>query len=227
MPVMLQKSGAKSKEKAALLNQRVNAVCRLFSSLYPDAASELNFSNEYELAVAVMLSAQCTDRKVNEVTPELFSRFPDFKALARAKAPQIEKIIRPVNYYRTKARHIRETARILSSTRKGALPRTLDELIELPGIGRKTASVILTELRAAHTMPVDTHVYRLARRLGFSKGRNVRDVEEDLKALFLPHTWRSLHHWLILHGRRVCRAQRPLCAGCALRGECPSAAVDS
>ena len=220
---MLQKTRGQRTKKSGLLNQAVNAAVTELSRLYPDAASELDFGNEYELTLAVMLSAQCTDKKVNEVTPELFAKFPGFAALARAGLPQIERIIRPVNYYKTKARHIRETARILSRTRNCRLPRTLDALTELPGIGRKTAGVILSELGAAHTMPVDTHVFRVSRRLGFSRGRNPREVEEDLKSLFEPALWRSLHHWLILHGRRVCRAQRPLCRECTLNRFCPSA----
>jgi endonuclease III len=217
------KQALKPGELVAPGRRRCHQIATGLSTLYPDAASELNFVDEYQLTVAVMLSAQCTDKKVNEVTPALFGRFPCFKELARARISQIERIIRPVNYYKTKARHLIKMAKMLSSSSDGKLPRTHDELVELPGIGRKTANVILTELKAAHTMPVDTHVFRVSKRLGLTQGSTPRRVEEDLMSLFDPILWQSLHHWLILHGRRVCKAQRPLCGECPLRSLCPSA----
>lgn len=193
----------------------------LFTALYPDPQSELNFVNDYQLLVAVMLSAQCTDKKVNQVTPQLFGRFPNFGALAAASLHDIEKIIRPINYYRTKAKNLRAMGQaIMSST--GKLPVDRAGLEALPGVGRKTASVVLSEKKIEPALPVDTHVFRVSQRLGLAKSDNREVVEEQLKSKFPPDLWRNLHHWLILHGRRICKAQRPLCAECRLRTLCPS-----
>ncbi len=144
------------------------------SSAYPEPESELHFQNEYQLLVAVMLSAQCTDKKVNEVTPELFAKCPDFLALSIARVSALEKIIRQVNYYRTKAKHLQLMAKKVIDEFQGEVPRSMDSLTSLPGVGRKTANVVLGELQALHTLPVDTHVFRLAKRLGLSEGKNVR-----------------------------------------------------
>jgi endonuclease-3 len=189
---------------------------------YPEAASELNFSNDYELVVAVLLSAQTTDKKVNEVTPALFALAPDFETLAARSQGKIEMIIRPLNYYKTKAKHLIQMAKIVTAKHRGSLPRTIEEMIELPGVGRKTASVVLGERGILPTLPVDTHVFRVARRLGLSRGKNVLEVEHDLRALYDPKDWRKLHHLLIFHGRRVCKAQRPLCQECVLAKSCPA-----
>lgn len=199
-----------------------NFILSTLRRLYPEPRSELNFRNSYELLVAVMLSAQCTDKKVNEVTPALFRACPDFADLARAKLPEIERIIRPINYYRTKARNLLSMAESVASA-GGDLPRTREGLMALPGVGQKTASVILSELGLEPALPVDTHVFRVARRLGLSAGNNPREVEEDLKRAFPAKTWRELHHWLIFHGRRVCKARKPSCASCPLAKRCPSA----
>ena len=190
--------------------------------LYPEPRSELHFEGEFQLVVAVVLSAQCTDKKVNEVTPALFERYPNFQALANAKVSTVEQLIRPVNYYKTKSRNLIALAERVTA-QGGNLPRTLDTLVELPGVGRKTASVVLGELGIAFTLPVDTHVFRVSQRLGFAQGKTVRDIEDQLRHRFPQEQWRKLHHWLILHGRRVCKAQHPLCESCTLRCRCPSA----
>lgn len=199
-----------------------SGLLKALSELYPNPGSELHFKNQYQLIVAVILSAQCTDKKVNEVTPALFAKYPDFAALAGATTAAVEKIIRPVNYYRTKSKNIISMSRIIQADYRGKLPKTMAELIELPGVGRKTASVVLNETGAEHTLPVDTHVFRVSRRLGLAEGKNVREVEEDLRRAFPSHLWRNLHHWLILHGRRVCKAQRPLCSVCEIAKFCPA-----
>lgn len=188
--------------------------------LYPSPKSELQFKNPYQLLIAVMLSAQCTDKKVNETTPALFTKYPSFAKLASARVPTLEKLLRPVNYYKTKAKNIAATAKIVSKEYNGRLPRSHKELTSFPGVGNKTANVVLGELGVAATFPVDTHVFRVSRRLGLTDGKNVLQVEEDLKAQFDPKHWRNFHHWLILHGRRVCKAQRPLCGECALSTLC-------
>lgn len=198
------------------------SIIRVLSKTYPEPKSELNFSNEYELLVAVVLSAQCTDKKVNEVTPLLFSKYPTPESLSLAKISSLESIIRPINYYKTKSRNLLGLGIMLYSDFKGKVPRTADEIRRLPGVGQKTANVVLGELGAAKTFPVDTHVFRVSKRLGFATANTREKVEEELKERFDRRLWRKLHHWLILHGRRVCKAQKPLCSECMLAKFCPS-----
>lgn len=193
-----------------------------FAKLYPNPRSELNFTGEYQLICSVVLSAQCTDKKVNEVTPALFKLYPDFLSLAKAKLSELESIIRPINYYRTKAKNLIALGASVSKDFNSKLPSTIDELITLPGVGRKTASVVLSELGVAETFPVDTHVFRVSQRLGLAKGKNPEQIEAQLKAKFQAKDWRNLHHWLIFHGRRVCKAQNPLCKSCQLAKSCPA-----
>lgn len=189
--------------------------------LYPDPKSELDFINNFQLLIAVVLSAQCTDKKVNQVTPLLFREFPGFPALATASQEKLEEILRPINYFKTKARNVRSLAEMVVNEFGGEVPRNSDDLQKLPGVGQKTSNVVLGEMRVHPTLAVDTHVFRVARRLGLTKGTKPNVVEEDLKKLFPPDLWRNLHHWLILHGRRVCKAQRPLCSTCLLVEYCP------
>jgi len=197
------------------------------AELYPNPHSELDFSNEYQLLIAVVLSAQCTDRKVNHVTPSLFQRYRDFKSLSQAKLVDVEAIIRPINYFKTKSKNIIETAKRVVQQHASTLPKTREELISLPGVGRKTANVVLGELGVEPSFPVDTHVFRVAHRLGLSEGRTPDAVEADLKRLFAPAEWRNLHHRFIFHGRRVCKARNPACALCVLHGLCPSSTISS
>ncbi len=207
----------------APINQKTDlTILRILSKLYPDPASELNFKNNYQLIVSVVLSAQCTDKKVNEVTPELFKEFPDFKTLSKASVLKLEKILRPVNYYKTKSRNLIGLAQRVVSEFAGEIPKTFDEITTLSGVGRKTASVVLGEMGVEYTLPVDTHVFRVSKRLGLSAGKNVVQVEQDLKTRFEAKSWRSLHHWLIFHGRRVCKARNPGCGECGLRKVCVS-----
>lgn len=194
----------------------------LFAKLYPGARSELNFSNDYQLIVAVILSAQCTDKKVNEVTPKLFERCGSFEALCRVKLETLEAIIRPVNYYKTKAKNLKAMACMVVSDFSGQLPATHEELRLLPGVGQKTANVIQCEQGEIPALPVDTHVFRVAQRLGLAHGKTPEAIEEGLKGEFASKHWRNLHHYLIWHGRRVCKAQRPLCAECGVATLCPS-----
>jgi endonuclease-3 len=203
-----------------MLTASQKKLLSLLEGLYPEIRSELNYSNEFELCVSVILSAQCTDKKVNEITPALFGKFPDFTSLNKASLAQIETIIRPINYYKSKSKNLKELARIVESNLAGVLPKTMEKLVELPGIGRKTASVVLGELGIIETLPVDTHVLRLSNRLGLSSGDNPKQVEEDLRKTFPAKTWRGLHHRLIFHGRRVCKARNPDCAACTLKKLC-------
>ena len=196
-------------------------IVDILGELYPEPKSELNFSNEFQLLISVILSAQCTDKKVNEVTPTLFRDFPNFEKLGDAPLKRVEEILRPVNYYRTKAQNIIKTGQEITKTFKGKLPKDHDILITLPGVGRKTANVVLGELGITSTLPVDTHVFRVSQRLGLAKGTKPREIEDQLMEQFEPTLWRPLHHWLILHGRRVCKAPNPNCAECALNKLCP------
>lgn len=188
----------------------------------PAPRSELNFKNDYELIVAVVLSAQCTDKKVNQVTEKLFAQYPDFVALASADLAQLESLIRQVNYFKTKAKNIKALATKITSEHSGMLPATRSELEALPGVGRKTASVILSEKGIEPALAVDTHVFRVSQRLGLAKSLNREVVEEQLRNSFPQAQWRNLHHWLILHGRSTCKAKTPLCQHCALAHLCPS-----
>lgn len=204
----------RAKEKTFLLSS--------LAELYPNPHSELNFSNEYQLLIAVVLSAQCTDRKVNQVTPTLFQRYRDFRALSRAKLEDVEQIIRPINYFKTKSKNILETARQIVAQHGSSVPKTREELTALPGVGRKTANVVLGELGIEPSFPVDTHVFRVTHRLGLTKGRTPDAVEADLRHQFPPSEWRNLHHRFIFHGRRVCKARSPACKECPLTKICPS-----
>ncbi len=191
---------------------------------YPGASTALAHANPGQLLVAVMLSAQCTDVLVNRVTPALFARFPSVEALAEAPPQELEAILRPVNYYRTKARHVRAATAQLIGEYGGQVPRTLAELVRLPGVGRKTANVVLgSAFGLAEGVVVDTHVGRLARRLGWSAAPDATRVERDLMGLLPRAQWIVSSHRLILHGRKVCRARRPRCFECVIASLCPSA----
>ena len=200
-------------------------LLKIFEELYPDPQSELNFKNDYQLLISVILSAQCTDKKVNQVTPELFSSFKNFKQLGEAKLSKVEQIIRQVNYYKTKSKNIIKTAEIITEKYRGKLPLTREELEALPGVGRKTTSVVLSEKDIEPAFPVDTHVFRVSRRLKLATRTDRDKVEEQVRTKFDPKHWRPLHHWLIFHGRRVCKAQTPLCGNCSLSDLCPSAEI--
>jgi endonuclease-3 len=197
-------------------------ILDVLGKLYPEPKSELEFSNPFQLIVSVILSAQCTDKKVNEVTKELFTKFSDFSSLKKAKLSDIARIIRPVNYFKTKAANIIKMATQVVEEFKGEIPLEFEKITSLAGVGRKTANVVLGELGADFTLPVDTHVFRVSRRLGLSKGKTPEAVEMDLRKHFAPSTWRALHHRLIFHGRRVCAARNPKCEDCALAKLCPS-----
>ena len=168
------------------------------------------------------MSAQCTDERVNRVTPALFARFPDAAALAGANSAELEELIRSTGFFRNKAKNIQAATRRIVEVYGGEVPRTVEELVTLPGVGRKTANVVVSNAYGVPAIAVDTHVGRLARRLGFSKHDDPDKVEADLQKLFDPRDWVFLHHGLILHGRRVCAARKPDCAGCGLAALCPS-----
>ncbi len=191
---------------------------------YPDAHCELDHRSPFQLLVATILSAQSTDVGVNKVTPALFARWPDARALAAAPLPAVERAIGALGMYRQKSKRIVEMARLLVERHGGEVPRSLDELVQLPGVGRKTANVVLGVCWGApEGVVVDTHVMRLAQRLGWSDHDEPIGIEQDLMRLFPREQWDPLGHVLIFHGRRTCAARTPACARCSVSALCPSA----
>ena len=202
------------------LKQRYEAILGYFVHNVPVAESELHFSSDYELLVSVILSAQCTDKRVNLVTPALFAEYPTIKALSMATAEDIYPFIKSVSYPNNKARNLAAMARKVMSDFGGKIPSDVDNLMKLPGAGRKTANVVASILYNEPVIAVDTHVFRVARRLGLSRGATPRAVELDLEK-HIPLDIRPIaHHWLLLHGRYTCTAQRPKCESCPLKGWC-------
>ncbi len=197
-------------------------VVRELARLYPDAHCALVHHGAYQLLVATILSAQCTDVRVNLVTPALFNRFPDAKALARADLTEVETLIRSTGFFRAKAKNLVAMAGQVVERHGGEIPKDLDALTALPGVGRKTANVVLGNAFGLATgVVVDTHVKRLAFRLGLTTGKDPVAIERDLMRLVPRTQWVDLSHRLIEHGRRVCKALRPRCDACALEAICP------
>jgi endonuclease III len=176
--------------------------------------------------VATILSAQCTDVQVNRITPDLFARYPDSRALAAADLQELEELVRPTGFFRNKSRNLLECARVLEEKFAGEVPRNLEELTELPGVGRKTANVVLGNAFDIPGMVVDTHVKRLSRRFGWTVEKDPEKIERDLCALLPKQDWTLAGHLLIHHGRKVCKAPIPLCSVCPLQELCPRIGVD-
>ncbi len=188
--------------------------------LYPDARPALHFDNAYQLLVAVILSAQCTDVKVNMVTPALFAAYPTAADMARATAEEIEPYIKTCGLYRNKSKNLAATARALVERHGGEVPADHALLTELPGVGRKTANVVMSCAFGADAIAVDTHVFRVTNRLGLADAPDVLKTEEQLMENIPRDAWSRAHHWLIYHGRRVCAARKPACESCTLREWC-------
>lgn len=198
-------------------------VYHRLQKVHPDAHCELNHSNAFELLLATILSAQCTDARVNMVTPALFKKYPTPQKLAKAKLEEVEEVIKSINFFRNKAKSLIGCAQMLVETHKGEIPRTVEELQELPGVGRKTANVVLGNAFNINTgIVVDTHVKRTAGLLGLTKNTDPEKVEQDLMKLFPNEQWTMLSHLLIFLGRRTCIANRPQCDLCSLKEICPS-----
>lgn len=203
--------------------ERYRAVLAYFAEQMPEVTTELEFGSVFQLLVAVILSAQCTDKRVNQVTPALFERFPDAASMAAAEADEVYEYVKSVSYPNAKARHLVEMARKLVGSYGGEVPEDMDALLKLPGVGRKTANVIQAVAFGRSTMAVDTHVYRVSHRLGLVSKRDNTPlkVEQALMANIPDEQIPLAHHWLLLHGRYVCTSQRPKCAKCALADICP------
>ena len=193
---------------------------------YPDPKTELNYENEMQLVIAVMLSAQTTDVKVNEITQTLFAKYDSWEDLASAEVADLEKAIYGVNFHKTKAQRIKDTASLVLEKFSGQVPHTIKELTSLPGIARKSANVIMRELwGVAEGIVVDTHVTRVSNRLGFVDTKNARKIEKELMDLFPREFWLNVSGSMVLHGRYVCKARKPQCAECFLNDICPSSEV--
>lgn len=200
--------------------ERYNAIIGWFSENQPAPQSELHYRNPYELLVAVILSAQCTDKRVNLVTPPLFERFPSAQLLASASFEEVFPFVKSVSYPNAKARHLIAMAQMLMADYGGVVPSDIDALMRMPGVGRKTANVIASIVYDQPVIAVDTHVFRVAHRLGLSDGSTPRAVELDLERHIEPALRPTAHHWLILHGRYVCTARKPKCEDCPLTAWC-------
>ena len=202
---------------------RAAALVEIFPRIYPDAHCELTFSNPLELLIATILSAQCTDVQVNKVTPVVFAKYKTARAYADADLPALEHDLRAIGLFRAKAKNIRACCQILADKHGGKVPETMDELVALPGVGRKTANVVLGNAFGKNVgVVVDTHVARLSARFGLTRETDPKKIEPVLMKLVPQDDWTMFSHWLIFHGRRRCKAQRPDCPHCEITNLCPS-----
>ena len=207
--------------KLTRLSVRAGEILDRLEKIYPDADCELRYGNAFELLIATILSAQCTDKRVNAVTPRLFARFPAAKDLAAAKLPEVEEIIRSTGFFRAKAKSITSCAQALVANHRGLVPRDFDAAVKLKGVGRKTASVVLGHAYGiAEGIAVDTHVLRLTARLGLTKHHDPIKVEQDLMKLVPRERWVKTTDLIIFHGRRTCDARKPRCGECGIFDLC-------
>ncbi|TVM18792.1 endonuclease III [Oceanidesulfovibrio indonesiensis] len=206
--------------------QRAREVLARLGARYENPESALVHRNPWELLVATVLAAQCTDERVNKVTPELFKRWPDPASLAQAEQGEIEEVVRSTGFFRNKAKNLKAAAQMVEQEFGGELPKSLAELTRLPGVARKTANIILGQCFGIHEgVAVDTHVKRLSYRLGFTESQDVKRIERDLMALFPQDRWGDLNHYLVFLGREVCKARKPQCPECPLEDICPKNGV--
>ena len=197
-------------------SQTVMEVLGELEKLYPQAGAELNFTNPFETVIATVLAAQCTDKRVNIVTAKLFPKYPDAKAMAQLTPEELEPMIQECGLFHTKARNIVELCRILVAKYDGRVPDTMEELVQLPGVGRKTANVVLANAFGKPAFAVDTHVFRVSNRIGLAHANNVEQTERQLMEAVPRGRWSHTHHLLIWHGRRCCTARKPACERCPI-----------
>jgi endonuclease-3 len=215
------------RETIAAKKQRAKKICAALQRTYPDAHCELNFSSPLQLLVATILSAQCTDKRVNIVTAELFKKYRTARDFANAPLAEIEEAVKSTGFFRNKAKNIKACCAALVEKFGGEVPRTMDELHALAGVGRKTANVVLGNAFGINVgVVVDTHVTRLANRLGLAEGTDAVKLEQDLMPLVPQKDWARFSHWLIWHGRRRCAARKPDCVNCEIRSLCPQIGVE-
>lgn len=200
-------------------SQKNNLIIQKLQEMYPNAGPELVFHNPFETLVATILSAQCTDVQVNKVTPEVFRRYPDAFAMAECPEEDLYALVRSCGFA-SKAKNIINASKILVEKYNGKVPDDMDSLQELPGVGRKTANVVMANAFHVPSIAVDTHVFRVSNRIGLAKAKNVEETEKQLMKNIPQEKWIDAHHWLIFHGRRVCKARNPLCKDCELKELC-------
>lgn len=215
------------RESKSSKSARAVEVCRRMEALFPDAECALSFTDPFSLVIAVLLSAQTTDVAVNKVTPVLFAKWPTPADLACAELCEVEEVLHPLGFFRSKAKHVTECARMVVCDFGGVVPRTMEELTRLPGVGRKTANIVLNNaFDIVEGIAVDTHVYRIATRLGLTSAKDPLAAEQDLLALIPSELWKPVNHQWVLFGRQVCDAKKPACSGgaqpCPLQDLCPS-----
>lgn len=203
--------------------KRSEIIIEILKEKYPEPKTALDYSNPFELLVAAVLSAQCTDKRVNEVTSELFDKYEDAGDFAEAPPEELEEDIRSTGFYRNKAKNIKNAARIIVEKHGGKVPDTMEELTDLPGVARKTANVVLgNAFGKREGIVVDTHVKRISRRLGFTQEKSPPKIEKDLMEIVPEKDWTDFSHLLIFHGRETCKARKPLCGRCVIAEHCPS-----
>jgi endonuclease-3 len=206
------------------LKERAQKIAEVLAKAHPAPKTELVFKNDYQLVISVMLSAQTTDKKVNQVTPKLFDKYKDWEALASATPDEVAPFIHAVNFHKSKSERLVKAAQFILSEYHGDLPRTLEQLVKIPGIARKSGNVILQELwDIAEGIVVDTHITRVSQRLGLTKNTDAVKIEKELMDLLPKKYWRNYSGAVVLHGRYVCTARKPKCAECILNTLCPSA----
>jgi endonuclease-3 len=215
---------SKSSKKISLSDKRRYArILQKLGELYPEAECALHFTDPFELLVATILSAQSTDKTVNQITPALFKKYPTPAAMAEADIAELEALVRPSGFFHNKARNLKDCAAAIANEHHGEVPRTMAALIALPGVGRKTANVVLGNAFGINAgVVVDTHIQRLSQRLGFTKEENPEKIERDLMNVVPQEQWTIFAHRMIQHGRQVCQARQPKCGECLLAPECPS-----
>ncbi len=194
-------------------------ILRLLEETYPEAKAELVFSNPYEMMVATILSAQCTDKQVNRATPAVFARYPDVASMAQARVEDLYPMVKSCGF-KSKAGNIIGACRMIMEEYGGEVPKEREKLVRLPGVGRKTANVVLSNAFGIPAFAVDTHVFRVSNRLGLCRADTVEETEKQMTALIPRENWGRAHHWLIWHGRKICRAQKPLCGECPMKDLC-------
>ncbi|MCM0646872.1 endonuclease III [Clostridium swellfunianum] len=200
--------------------ERYNKILDILETTYPDAHCELVHESPFELLIATVLSAQTTDKKVNQVTEKLFRKYNTPEAFAKLQQEELEKEIREIGLYKNKAKNIIALSNMILEQYNGEVPATMEELVSLPGVGRKTANVVLSNAFGVPAIAVDTHVYRVSNKIGLAKGKDVTDTEEQLMKNISKERWSKAHHLLIFHGRRTCSARKPNCSECTINSYC-------
>lgn len=222
-----KKSKASAPPDAATKRRAMRIYCKL-EELYPDATCALTHSNPFQLLVATILSAQCTDKRVNMVTPALFKQYPDAAAMAKAKPGDLEELIKTTGFFRNKAKSIKGASQKIAGEFNDEVPHSMDELLTLPGVARKTANVVLGNAFNINVgIVVDTHIGRLSQRMGFTEHKDPKKIEQDLMRLFPQKSWTMLAHLLIFHGRAICSARKPQCEQCTLKKMCPQVGIET